>query len=125
MKYQKEITLVVAVLIIAMVYLEPHILGNLYNNVLGKFALVLAVIFLTLQHTIAGLLAVVFVAVIAASSPGVAMFEGMDSKNSKDSKHSDSKKEGLDVSSAINKALDDKKKDDKKDDKDHKKEDKK
>jgi hypothetical protein len=49
-------------------------LGIVYNNVLGKLFLVACIVFLTLKHTIAGLLGVVFIAVIASNS----MFEGID-----------------------------------------------
>jgi hypothetical protein len=49
----------------------------LYNNILGKIIFVAAVVFLSLKHTAAGLLAVVFVAIVA-SMTGYHGFEGMD-----------------------------------------------
>ena len=46
---------------------------------LGKLFLVACIIFLTLKHTIAGLLGVVFIAVIASNS----VFEGAKNKGDK------------------------------------------
>ena len=55
---------------------KPSILGIMYNNILGKLFLVACIVFLTLKHTIAGLLGVVFIAVIASNS----VFEGVENK---------------------------------------------
>jgi hypothetical protein len=52
----------------------------MYNNILGKLFLVACIVFLTLKHTIAGLLGVVFIAVIASNS----VFEGMEEEEKKE-----------------------------------------
>jgi hypothetical protein len=75
----------------------------LYNNILGKIIFVAAVVFLSLKHTAAGLLAVVFVAIIASMS-GYHGFEGMDvpeDKKEKEEEGFDGKKkcEGEDCDS--------------------------
>ena len=57
--------------------LKPNLLGFLYNNVLGKLVFVAAVVFLSLKHTAAGLLAVVFIAIVATMT-GYHGFEGME-----------------------------------------------
>ena len=75
-KLNKELTLGVLLVIIVIMVLKPNILGFLYNNVLGKLIFVAAVVFLSLKHTAAGLLAVVFVAIVASMS-GYHGFEGM------------------------------------------------
>jgi hypothetical protein len=75
-KLNKELTLGVLLVVIVIMVLKPNILGFLYNNVLGKLIFVAAVIFLSLKHTAAGLLAVVFVAIVASMS-GYHGFEGM------------------------------------------------
>jgi len=75
-KLNKELTLGVLLVVIVIMVLKPNLLGFLYNNVLGKLIFVAAVIFLSLKHTAAGLLAVVFVAIIASMS-GYHGFEGM------------------------------------------------
>jgi hypothetical protein len=56
--------------------LKPNLLGFLYNNIIGKLIFVAAVVFLSLKHTAAGLLAVVFVAMVA-SMTGYHGLEGM------------------------------------------------
>ena len=61
---------------IVIMVLKPNLLGFLYNNILGKIIFVAAVVFLSLKHTAAGLLAVVFVAIVASMS-GYHGFEGM------------------------------------------------
>lgn len=76
MKFNKELTLGVLLVVIVIMVLKPNLLGFLYNNVLGKLIFVAAVVFLSLKHTAAGLLAVVFVALIASMS-GYHGFEGM------------------------------------------------
>ena len=75
-KFNKELTLGVLLVVIVIMVLKPNLLGFLYNNVLGKLIFVAAVVFLSLKHTAAGLLAVVFVAMIASMS-GYHGFEGM------------------------------------------------
>jgi hypothetical protein len=75
-KLNKELTLGVLLVVIVIMVLKPNLLGFLYNNVLGKLIFVAAVIFLSLKHTAAGLLAVVFVALVASMS-GYHGFEGM------------------------------------------------
>ena len=75
-KLNKELTLGVLLVVIVIMVLKPNILGFLYNNALGKLIFVAAVVFLSLKHTAAGLLAVVFVAMIASMS-GYHGFEGM------------------------------------------------
>ena len=74
MKYQKEISVAAIAVVVLLMVFKPSVLGILYNNVLGKLFLVACIVFLTLKHTIAGLLGVVFIAVIASNS----MFEGVD-----------------------------------------------
>ena len=76
MKFNKELTLGVLLVVIVIMVLKPNLLGFLYNNVLGKLIFVAAVVFLSLKHTAAVLLAVVFVAMIASMS-GYHGFEGM------------------------------------------------
>ena len=76
-KLGKEVTLGVLLVVIVIMVLKPNILGFLYNNVLGKLIFVAAVVFLSLKHTAAGLLAVVFVAIVASMS-GYHGFEGME-----------------------------------------------
>ena len=75
-KLSKELTLGVLLVVIVIMILKPNLLGFLYNNVLGKLIFVAAVVFLSLKHTAAGLLAVVFVAMVASMS-GYHGFEGM------------------------------------------------
>ncbi len=75
-KMSKELTLGVLLVVIVIMVLKPNLLGFLYNNVLGKLIFVAAVVFLSLKHTAAGLLAVVFVAMVASMS-GYHGFEGM------------------------------------------------
>ena len=76
-KLGKEVTLGVLLVVIVIMVLKPNLLGFLYNNVLGKLIFVAAVVFLSLKHTAAGLLAVVFVAIVASMS-GYHGFEGME-----------------------------------------------
>jgi len=75
-KLSKELTLGVLLVVIVIMVLKPNLLGFLYNNVLGKLIFIAAVVFLSLKHTAAGLLAVVFVAIVASMS-GYHGFEGM------------------------------------------------
>ena len=75
-KLSKELTLGVLLVVIVIMLLKPNLLGFLYNNVIGKLIFVAAVVFLSLKHTAAGLLAVVFVAIVASMS-GYHGFEGM------------------------------------------------
>ncbi len=88
-KISKELTLGVLLVVIVIMVLKPNLLGFLYNNILGKLIFVAAVVFLSLKHTVAGLLAVVFVALVASMS-GYHGFEGMevpsDKKEEKDKK---------------------------------------
>jgi hypothetical protein len=76
-KLNKGLTLGVLLILIVVMILKPNLLGFLYNNVLGKLIFVAAVVFLSLKHTAAGLLAVVFIAIIASMS-GYHGFEGME-----------------------------------------------
>jgi hypothetical protein len=76
-KISKELSLGVLLVLIVIMILKPNLLGFLYNNVLGKLVFVAAVVFLSLKHTAAGLLAVVFVAIVASMS-GYHGFEGME-----------------------------------------------
>ena len=71
---QKEVSIAIIVIVILIMVFKPSILGIMYNNILGKLFLVACIVFLTMKHTIAGLLGVVFIAVIASNS----VFEGMD-----------------------------------------------
>ena len=76
---------------------KPSVLGIVYNNVLGKLFLVACIVFLTLKHTIAGLLGVVFIAVIASNS----VFEGIENedKNAQkdENKKDENKKDKTDI----------------------------
>jgi hypothetical protein len=76
-KLNKELTLGVLLIVIVVMVLKPNLLGFLYNNILGKLIFVAAIVFLSLKHTAAGLLAVVFVAIIASMS-GYYGFEGLE-----------------------------------------------
>ena len=76
-KISKELSLGVLLVLVVIMVLKPNLLGFLYNNVLGKLVFVAAVVFLSLKHTAAGLLAVVFVAIVATMS-GYHGFEGME-----------------------------------------------
>lgn len=76
-KLNQGLTLGVLLVVIVIMILKPNLLGFLYNNVLGKLIFVAAIVFLSLKHTAAGLLAVVFVALIASMS-GYYGFEGME-----------------------------------------------
>lgn len=69
---QKEVSIAIIVIVVLIMVFKPSILGIMYNNILGKLFLVACIVFLTLKHTIAGLLGVVFIAVIASNS----VFEG-------------------------------------------------
>jgi hypothetical protein len=75
-KLNKELTLGVLLVVIVIMVLKPNLLGFLYNNIIGKLIFVAAVVFLSLKHTAAGLLAVVFVAMVA-SMTGYHGLEGM------------------------------------------------
>jgi hypothetical protein len=83
--YQKEISISIIVLVVLIMIFKPSILGMMYNNMLGKLFLVACIVFLTLKHTIAGLLGVVFIAVIASNS----VFEGNTNKDEKDDANED------------------------------------
>lgn len=76
-KLDQGLTLGVLLVVIVVMVLKPNLLGFLYNNILGKLIFVAAIIFLSLKHTAAGLLAVVFVAIVASMS-GYYGFEGFD-----------------------------------------------
>jgi hypothetical protein len=76
-KLNQGLTLGVLLVVIVVMILKPNLLGFLYNNVLGKLIFVAAIVFLSLKHTAAGLLAVVFVAIVASMS-GYYGFEGFD-----------------------------------------------
>ena len=79
MLYQKELSIAAIVVVVLLMIFKPSVLGIVYNNMLGKLFLVACIIFLTLKHTIAGLLGVVFIAVIASNS----VFEGAENKGDK------------------------------------------
>ena len=83
MKFNKETALGALLVLIVIMVLKPNLLGFLYNNILGKLIFVAAIVFITLKHTAAGLLAVVFVAIIATMS-GYTGFEGMEAKEDND-----------------------------------------
>ena len=91
-KLNKGLTLGVLLVLIVVMILKPNLLGFLYNNVLGKLIFVAAVVFLSLKHTAAGLLAVVFVAIVASMS-GYHGFEGMEVPE--DKKKSEEEEEGF------------------------------
>jgi hypothetical protein len=95
-KLNKELTLGVLLIVIVVMVLKPNLLGFLYNNILGKIIFVAAIVFLSLKHTAAGLLAVVFVAIIASMS-GYYGFEGLEmpQKEGLDGEEDDDEKEGL------------------------------
>ena len=76
-KLSKELSLGVLLVLVVIMVLKPNLLGFLYNNVLGKLVFVAAVVFLSLKHTAAGLLAVVFVAIVATMT-GYNGLEGME-----------------------------------------------
>ena len=76
-KLSKELSLGVLLVLVVIMVLKPNLLGFLYNNVLGKLVFVAAIVFLSLKHTAAGLLAVVFVAIVATMT-GYNGIEGMD-----------------------------------------------
>ena len=98
-KLGKEVTLGVLLVVIVIMVLKPNLLGFLYNNVLGKLIFVAAVVFLSLKHTAAGLLAVVFVAIVASMS-GYHGFEGMevpsDEEEGEEAKKKKKTEEGFD-----------------------------
>jgi hypothetical protein len=79
MLYQKELSIAAIAVVILLMIFKPSVLGIVYNNMLGKLFLVACIVFLTLKHTIAGLLGVVFIAVIASNS----VFEGAENKGDK------------------------------------------
>jgi hypothetical protein len=77
---QREVSIAIIVIVVLIMVFKPSILGIMYNNILGKLFLVACIVFLTLKHTIAGLLGVVFIAVIASNS----VFEGVENKENKE-----------------------------------------
>ncbi len=93
-KLNQGLTLGVLLVVIVVMILKPNLLGFLYNNVLGKLIFVAAIVFLSLKHTAAGLLAVVFVAIIASMS-GYYGFEGFDDKNTEEEEENENTTEGL------------------------------
>jgi hypothetical protein len=96
-KLNKELTLGVLLFVIVVMVLKPNLLGFLYNNILGKIIFVAAIVFLSLKHTAAGLLAVVFVAIIASMS-GYYGFEGLEmppKKEGIDGDNDEEEQEGL------------------------------
>lgn len=86
---QKEISIAVIVVVVLIMIFKPSILGIMYNNIFGKLFLVACIVFLTLKHTIAGLLGVVFIAVIASNS----VFEGNENKGADKDKEKEKEKE--------------------------------
>jgi len=99
-KLNKELTLGVLLIVIVVMVLKPNLLGFLYNNILGKIIFVAAIVFLSLKHTAAGLLAVVFVAIIASMSgyygyEGLAMPDDKKKKEGMDDEDEESEKEGF------------------------------
>jgi membrane protein implicated in regulation of membrane protease activity len=94
-KLSKELTLGVLLVVIVIMVLKPNLLGFLYNNILGKIIFVAAVVFLSLKHTAAGLLAVVFVAIVASMS-GYHGFEGMEVPSDEEDEDAKKKEEGFD-----------------------------
>ena len=97
MRYQKELSVAAIAIVILLMIFKPSVLGIVYNNVLGKLFLVACIVFLTLKHTIAGLLGVVFIAVIASNS----VFEGIENedKNAQkdENKKDENKKDKTDI----------------------------
>ena len=91
-KLNKELTLGVLLIVIVVMVLKPNLLGFLYNNILGKIIFVAALVFLSLKHTAAGLLAVVFVAIIASMS-GYYGFEGLEMPPKKEGIDGDNEEE--------------------------------
>ena len=87
MLYQKELSIAAIAVVVLLMIFKPSVLGIVYNNMLGKLFLVACIIFLTLKHTIAGLLGVVFIAVIASNS----VFEGAENKGDKKEEEEDEK----------------------------------
>lgn len=87
MLYQKELSIAAIAVVVLLMIFKPSVLGIVYNNMLGKLFLVACIIFLTLKHTIAGLLGVVFIAVIASNS----VFEGAENKGDKKEEKEDEK----------------------------------
>lgn len=108
MRYQKEISVTAIAVVVLLMIFKPSVLGIVYNNVLGKLFLVACIVFLTLKHTIAGLLGVVFIAVIASNS----MFEGIDGTTNPPETGKASKP-AADADAAADAAADDDKKKDK------------
>jgi hypothetical protein len=99
-KLNKELTLGVLLIVIVVMVLKPNLLGFLYNNILGKIIFVAAIVFLSLKHTAAGLLAVVFVAIIASMSgyygfEGLAMPDDKKKKEGMEDEDEESEKEGF------------------------------
>ena len=86
MRYQKELSVAAIAIVILLMIFKPSVLGIVYNNVLGKLFLVACIVFLTLKHTIAGLLGVVFIAVIASNSVFEGIENGADGKADKKDK---------------------------------------
>lgn len=89
MRYQKELSVAAIAIVILLMIFKPSVLGIVYNNVLGKLFLVACIVFLTLKHTIAGLLGVVFIAVIASNS----VFEGIENEKDKNKKDETAQKD--------------------------------
>ena len=96
-KLDQGLTLGVLLVVIVVMVLKPNLLGFLYNNILGKLIFVAAIVFLSLKHTAAGLLAVVFVTIVASMS-GYYGFEGFDGEvqEGMDGKKKDEEEEGMD-----------------------------
>lgn len=109
-KISKELSLGVLLVLVVIMVLKPNLLGFLYNNILGKLVFVAAVVFLSLKHTAAGLLAVVFIAIVATMS-GYHGFEGMEvpeEKEGNDNMDEDEKKKKAKVD--VREGMDPKKK---------------
>ena len=107
-KLSKELSLGVLLVLVVIMVLKPNLLGFLYNNVLGKLVFVAAVVFLSLKHTAAGLLAVVFIAVVATMT-GYHGFEGMEVPDDKKG-DDEEKEEGNDEKKEKKEGMDGKKK---------------
>jgi hypothetical protein len=95
-KLDQGLTLGVLLVVIVVMLLKPNLLGFLYNNVLGKLIFVAAIVFLSLKHTAAGLLAVVFVAIVASMSGyyGFEGFNGTEKEDAAEGLDEQKKKEG-------------------------------
>ena len=108
-KISKELSLGVLLVLVVIMVLKPNLLGFLYNNILGKLVFVAAVVFLSLKHTAAGLLAVVFIAIVATMS-GYHGFEGMEVPEEKEGNDNMDEDEKKKKAKAVTEGMDTKKK---------------